>query len=212
MEDKLNQVFNQGLRLTYKKSETIVRAGERPDYIYHLEKGFIRQYTVSLAGDELTMNIFRPGSIFYLAWMWGIDTDDYFFEAMDKVTVVRVPMKEMEEYLKVHPELVLQISNRLVRGMQAMLKRIEVLVFGNARQKVAATILNFAQRFGNTQGSITTIQLPVTHRLIASVAAVARETASIEIERLYKEKIISQQGRTLAVLDLGKLKGETGEG
>jgi CRP/FNR family transcriptional regulator, dissimilatory nitrate respiration regulator len=204
-------IFQPYKELTFKKYETIVRAEEEQFYLYYLESGFVRQYLLSPEGQELTLNIFKPGSYFYAAWALGMDERKYFFEAIGQVKVRKAPRVEVNRLFMERPEMMMELTKRLISGLQATTERAESLAFGNARQRVAMVIYGLARRFGEIKDSQPiTIKLPMTHKLVASMAGLARETTSLEIELMREQKIISNQGRTMVVLDLERLGGETG--
>jgi CRP/FNR family transcriptional regulator len=78
---------------------------------------------------------------------------------------------------------------------------------GNARIKVTTVILTCAKRFGKKQknGDLV-IQILLTHKNIASLSGLTRETTTLEIEKLKKEKIITYKNRLLVIKNLAKLE------
>ena len=48
--------------------------------------------------------------------------------------------------------------------------------------------------------------MPQTHADIASLAGVSRETASVELKKLEREKVIERKGKTTIILSLLKLR------
>ena len=52
----------------YKKGEMLIRADDDPQGIFCLTKGYIRQYTISSLGTELTLHILKPTSYFPMVW------------------------------------------------------------------------------------------------------------------------------------------------
>ena len=62
---KLEQLFSQTNRLSRLPKKTLIlRAQEQPTIVYFLKKGYVRLYTINSSGQEITFNIFKPGSYF----------------------------------------------------------------------------------------------------------------------------------------------------
>ena len=53
--------YKQFVTRKYKKGEMLIRADDDPQGIFCLSKGYVRQYTISKTGNELSMNR-GPGS------------------------------------------------------------------------------------------------------------------------------------------------------
>jgi CRP-like cAMP-binding protein len=88
-----------------------------------------------------------------------------------------------------------------------MTKLMEALLTGNAYQQIASVLLVLARRFGrNGKDGEIIIDLPLTHRIIGTLAALSRESTSLELEKLTKAKIISQKDHLVIVRDLKKLE------
>ena len=80
----------------YKKSEMLIRADDDPLGIFCLRKGYVRQYTISETGFELTLHILKPISYFPMVWAINGTPNVYFFEAFDNNTQA-VACKEIKE-------------------------------------------------------------------------------------------------------------------
>ena len=89
-----------------------------------------------------------------------------------------------------------------------MATRVEGLTFDTAYRKVESLLLYFAKKFGEKKGKDTIIDYPLTHREIASWIGSARETVSLEIEKLKKNGIITVTKRTILIKDMKKLEKE----
>ena len=106
-------------------------------------------------------------------------------------------------------QILLDLTSRMLERFLGLMRRMEYLVFGNARSKVASILLICAERFGKKQGQATVIDVPLTHSDIATLVGMTRETVSIEMKKLQKEKLISYKGRYLAILNLAGLKKQS---
>jgi CRP-like cAMP-binding protein len=49
--------YQQFITRDYKKGEMLIRADDDPQGIFCLTKGYVRQYTISPVGNELSLHI-----------------------------------------------------------------------------------------------------------------------------------------------------------
>ena len=207
LEFKLNHFFLKYPLKQYSKGETILNAEEEPAGVYYLLSGFVRFYSLSPDGKELTLNIFKPGSFFPMTWALAGKQNVYFFEAMTGAGVHIAPKKKFQEFIGNEPDLLFGFNQRLLRGVNGLLTRMEYLLFGNASQKVISTLVLMAKRFGTHEsGSQVQIQIPLTHQAIADLAGLTRESTSLEMKKLEREGLIISKNKLITLLDPKKLE------
>ena len=83
--------YKQFIIRDYKRGEMLIRADDDPLGIFCLTKGYVRQYTISKIGFELTLHILKPISYFPMVWAINGTPNIYFFEALTPVQVGRAP-------------------------------------------------------------------------------------------------------------------------
>lgn len=183
-----------------------------PAGVFYLKKGFVRRYTISEEGEELTLIIFKPGDFFPVMWAIKNIPNNEYLEAMTEVEVQRVPRESFLAFLKQYPEVGFEVLGNIVTRLDGILERIKYLVFGNADQKVASILVICGERFGEKKGRTVLIKLALTHQDIASLIGLTRETTSIEIKKLERDGLISHQGRFILIKNMTKLQKEANWG
>lgn len=202
--------FSRFKRIHFKKGEIILRTGDIPRGVFFLEKGYARLYSVSSEGEELTLIIYKPGEIFPLITAFQPDRSiPYFLEAFTEAQMISVPISIFTRLFKENPDILLDISVEIMKRLDRILRRLEYAVFGNAHQKVASTILLANEAFGKKAGREFIIEVPLTHKNIANIVGLTRETASIEIKKLERKSIVTYRGRHLIIKNMEKLKEES---
>ena len=88
---KFETFYDQFKPRDYKKGEILIRADDDPQGIFCLREGYIRQYTISKTGTELTLHILQPISFFPMVWAINGTPNVYYFEALTPVVVGRAP-------------------------------------------------------------------------------------------------------------------------
>lgn len=196
---ELDLFFKKFKPLNLRRGEIIIRAGDAPPGIFYLTKGYVRVYSFSRSGEELTLIIFKPGDIFPVSWAINNVASGYFVESMTEAALWRVPREEFLEFVRDKPEILFELTRRMMVRLLALMRRMEHLVFGNAHSKVASIILICAERFGKKVGGTVVIDVPLTHNDIATLVGMTRETVSIEMGKLEKKNLVGYRGRRLVV-------------
>ncbi|MEK7502119.1 MAG: Crp/Fnr family transcriptional regulator, partial [Patescibacteria group bacterium] len=183
-QQKLDQFFSQYKLRYYKKGETFLRAGDIPQGIFFLKKGYARLYSLSSAGKELTLVIYKPGEFFPVVFTFTAKPSIYYFETLSEVEMIRAPRENFASFIRENPDVFDEVNLHIIERFQIALRRMEYLTFGNANSRLASILLICARYFGvRSDHKEIKIPIPFTHKDIANLVGVARETVSIELKK-----------------------------
>lgn len=191
--------FNNFKPTHYKRRETIIRPSLSLRDVFYLKNGYVKCYTVSKEGGEFTLIIFKPGDIFPICWATN-PRNSYYFETLSPCEIYSVDRKKLLSFIKKSPHNYSDLNKSISIRAQGLLQRMEYLVFGDARERIASILIICAARFGKKGKTGIVIQSPLAQRDIASLIGIARETASIELNKLKRANIISIKGKSITVL------------
>ena len=197
----LTNFFSFYKLLSYKKREPILRADDQPQGIYFLTKGYVRVYSISREGEELTLLLLKAHDFFPVRWAITNEPVRYYYEALTPVEAYRAPKVAFLHFLRDNPDVLFQFSERIFTRLGGLMKRLEYVIFGNADTKVASSIQMCMERFGVESKEGVLIDLPLTHKDIASLVGMTRETVSIALEKLRQKEIITQKNKHIVVLN-----------
>lgn len=192
----------------YKKGEMLIRADDDPQGIFCLTKGYVRQYTISKTGFELTLHILKPISYFPMVWAVNGTPNVYYFEALTPVEVGRAPREQVVNFIKDKPTVIFELMSELVEDYAESLTRIEHLVFSDAYRRVISVLLYIAKHFGEKNGDQIIVGHRFTQQDIATLVGVARETASNELVILEKKGLVKYVDHSMLFEDIKKLDAE----
>lgn len=200
--------YNQFNPRSYKKGEILIRSDDDPLGIFYLTKGYVRQYTISKTGIELTLHILKPISYFPMVWAVNGTPNVYNFEALTDVSVGRAPRDEVVTFIKDKPKIIFELMSELLEDYAETLTRVEHLVFSDAYRRVISVLLYIAKHFGENDGKQTLVGNRFTHQDIATLVGVARETASIEISKLEKKGLVEFSDHLIVIKSIKNLEQE----
>jgi CRP/FNR family transcriptional regulator, cyclic AMP receptor protein len=183
--------FSQFQLRRYKTGEILIRADDDPQGIFCLTKGYVRQYTISKTGLELTLHILQPISYFPMVWAINGTPNVYYFEALTPVEIGRAPREQVVNFIKNKPDLIFALMSELLKRYDESLTRIEHLVFSDAYRRVISVLLYIAKYFGEKSGDEVVVKHRFTHQDVATLVGVARETTSLELSKLAKKQLVT---------------------
>lgn len=205
---EFEEFYSQFSVRNYKKGEMLIRADDDPLGIFCLKKGYVRQYTISKAGFELTLHILRPISYFPMVWAINGTPNVYYFEALTPIEVGRAPRDQVVNFIKDKPTIIFELMSELLEDYAESLTRIGHLVFSDAYRRVISILLYIAKHFGETQKNGILVRHRFTQQDIATLVGAARETASMEIAKLLKKGLIRYVDHSMVFENLNKLSAE----
>ena len=188
--------------------DILIEAGEEPSGVFYIDDGVVRRYAVTIKGEELTLNVYKSGSIFPVSWVLNDALSRHYYEAMTPVTVYKAPKIEVKQFIRQEPDVLLDIATRIYRGVESLFQRMEYLMVGSAKNKLVLEILISARRFGEKKANQTVVKLKLTSKDLAALAGISRETVSRELRKLEQKNLISFKDNTLTIFDLTKLESE----
>ncbi len=218
--NKLKDFFSQFPERKFRKLEDLIPIDESVKHIFFLTQGYVRQYTVSPEGEELTLNIFKPQTFFPLNLALHQQINPYYFSAYTQGKYRAAPVDKVILFLKKDPELLFSLTERLTSGINGLLLRMESMVFGNAEQRVAATLYLLFLRFGrgnedtqikreicpDKKGAKNILSLQFTHQDLAFLSGLTRETVSGVMSDFKSQKLINYKKQYICISDPEKLK------
>jgi CRP-like cAMP-binding protein len=206
----LKKFFAGHKKIIYKKNQLILQAEDSPQGVYFLAKGFVRVYTISEQGNELTVNIFTKESFFPMFWAINDTANFYYFEAMSEVVVYRAPRQAFLDYIHTDIAVMNSINELILHSLSSTLIRLQYLVLGNACQRVSCVLVMLFRRFGKIRKSgMQIISFPITQQQVADLIGLTRESVGSVMRNLEQKKIIQRSQRYYAIADFAALLDES---
>jgi CRP/FNR family transcriptional regulator len=206
MDEKLVQVlekfFSKYKTVKYGRGEMVAKPGENLDFVGFIKSGYVRVYTLNDNGQEVTMQFFKPVLYFTtIMAMTGIE-NRYYFEAVSPVEMYVCPKNEAMEYFKKDLEVGTELMKSIMSAFLDLTDQIGYLLSGTAYNKIAATLISLT----NNKNNSGKINFGITHKMLASLTGLTRETVTLQMIKLDRAKIIQNKSKTVEILDEERLK------
>lgn len=194
----------------YKKGSALFYEGDIPNKIYFIKKGYVKLFRISEKGRDAAIYLYGPGSILGVRAI--VSKEGVFRYSTEALTDCAINLLSREEYLKIlseNPEYIIDLMHMFIQRLNNAERKLEGFILTDTAARIANFLVDCAKRFGEKKGKDTVLPLPLTHQKIGDFVGAFRETATIAINKLEKEKILTIKRGVVTIHNLKKLENKT---
>jgi CRP/FNR family transcriptional regulator len=201
MHELAAEIERIATRRTFKKQSIMLYQGEAPRLAFMLKSGAVKAYTINSAGEEQIVTFHAGNDIFPGPWIFGKSAVTlYYYEALTDCEAFLVSREQLMQLLLSRIEYAAVALDYYATNYSAMQMRITALEQSRARDKIMFTLYYLLFRYGKeVQPGRFTLQFGLTHSVIASLVGLTRETATMELSKLKREKVLEYSARTYTI-------------
>jgi CRP-like cAMP-binding protein len=202
---QIKKFFSKHPAKKIAKGTIIFKPGDKINDVYFINSGFVRIYTKT-GETENTLNIFKP--LFLMSYIHHMTKgqNNFYFEAISPMDVRISPEKDFNVFLTENPEFSALIMEFFLGSLLHYISNQGNIINGNATSKIASVLYQLATEYGDLKNNKLTVNFPATHRIIANMVGLTRETTSVQMSKLQKTGIISTKRAQFIVHDMDRLK------
>jgi CRP-like cAMP-binding protein len=205
-EEEAADLERRSRRRRYRRSAVIFHEGQPCQAVIVLIAGRVKVTSNTQGGTEVVLAVRGPGAL--LGEFSAIDGGAYSatVQALEPVAVLLVPLAEFTGYLQAHGRVAYLLMRLLVSRLRdADRKRIE---FGahDTTGRVAARLLELAERFGQPGPDGIAIALPLSQDELAGWTGASREAVSKALGTLRTAGAIRTSRLRVVVRDMNALR------
>ena len=180
------------------KGERVFSTGDRPEFIYLLEAGYVKLVALDESGGERILNIFRPGDVFGEV-LFSVEHRPFDAVALDEARIAILPRVTFLNFLQGSNQwglnFIRMVSDRLVvaeRDLAALSRTW-------TRPRLIHLLLKLADNLGMSGTDGVLIRVPVTHETLANMIGASRVRVTSTLNQLQREGLLSKRGRFMVV-------------
>jgi len=191
----------------YKKNSFIYFPHESATYIYMIADGRVKIGHYLDDGKEVVKSILTTGEIFGELALAGEEKRSDFAQAMDENTsICPLGIEELKALMFQDNELSFKILKLVGLRLMKLERKLESLVFKDARTRVIEFLKDTAADKGKRVGVEMMISTRLTHKDIASLTGTSRQTVTTIFNELKEQNLINFDRRRILIRDIEKLK------
>ncbi len=193
----------------YQKEDVIYFQQDRSSHIYMISEGRVKIGGYTSDGKELVKAILGKGELFGEMALTGEERRSDFAKALDNGTrVCTMSLEDMNSLIKEDDTLSFKILKLIGFRLKKVERRLESLVFKDARTRIIEFLKELADERGQKVGYETMIKNHFTHKDIASLTGTSRQTVTTIMNELKEKNLINFDRRRILIRDMERLMEE----
>jgi len=192
-------------KVRVRKGDDVVRAGAPFAALYAVRAGTCKSVLVTPDGQEQIVDCHIAGDIVGADGLAG-GTHESTITALEDGEVCALPFDQLETLARANREFQRNLHALLAREIRREQRALLMLGTMRAEQRLAAFLLDLADRYAARGYSASEIVLRMTRDEIGQHLGMKLETVSRLFSRFDQEGLIRVHGRDVKLIDRGALK------
>jgi CRP/FNR family cyclic AMP-dependent transcriptional regulator len=176
--EDLYQVREKFVIKSFKKNEIILHEEHTSEYMYIILDGEAKVVNTTERGKEILITVHQSGDFFgELSLIDGKTTPATVIAMKDSVTAF-ISKKDFYALLFSQNQVLENMLQHLCSRIRESLKKIQILNFNNAAQRIKMLFLMLSETYGEKTEEGTILKIKLIHQDIADMIGLTRETVT----------------------------------
>ena len=192
------------------RGDVIFRQGEPGASMYVILHGKVRMTRPADPGRDNLLTLLGPGDLFGELTLFDPAPRKATATAITDVAIAEFTASAMKEWLAAEPEAAWHFLRLLAQRLRRVNDTLENLLFSDVQRRVARTLLDMAERFGDQVPDGVRVHHDLTQEQLAQHIGASRESVNKALSELAARSIVRLEQRTVVILDIERLKRKSG--
>lgn len=195
-----------GVKRAFPRGALLMFQGEPGERVMILLEGRVKVSRVDEEGHELLLSIRDPGDV--LGELAFIDRHPRLASvtALEPVKALVIPASALRAHLERTPRVAVSLLEVVTRRFRETTAKRTQLAASDTVGRLAARIVELAERYGSPDDDGVTVDLPLSHEELAAWTGASRAGVAHAFQTLREAGWIETQRRRLVVRDLEALR------
>ncbi len=204
--ESLDKISKLKSCVSFKKGQTILQEGARPQGVYCIHKGKLKLFKLGTEGKEQIMRFATAGDMVGYRSILSDEPISASISALDDTYCCYIPKSSFFQVIQDNPKFSLNVLKLSCQELGEAGKMITSLAQKNVKERLAEIFLILRATFGEDEDGFVDIKL--TREEIANMVGTATESAIRLISGLRAEGLIETKGRKVKIIDRVALRSE----
>lgn len=188
----------------YKKKQIIFYEGNRPLYLYYVQKGKVKTYKRNDDGKEFVTSLCNEGE--FLGYVALLEETSYkeTAEAIEDSEIALIPKDEFEELMHRNHEVAHKFIKLLAKDVTEKEEKLLNIAYNSLRRKVVDALLAVKEKYPERVNDRYVIH--ISRENLAAIAGTATESLIRTLSDFKNEKLIDIKDGHIIILNEDKLK------
>lgn len=188
-----------------KKNTILFHEEDEADFIYMVRKGRVRISSSQRDGNEKQLYIAETGAICGEDACINHSCHHYTALAIVDSVVSCISCAEFRSRIRQDIRLMERMLEFQARKTSLLQKQVVSLSFAPASARIARTLIDLYQMYGEENAKGYLLRVPFTKSDIAGMIGTSRVTASCELVKMEKEGLLTRHGHFYMITDMDKV-------
>ncbi len=201
MREFLQTIVQEARLRRVPKAQYLLHQGDTPLDAFVLKSGVVKMCEENERGEKI-LHLLRENAVMPLAFFSGPNqVIKWAYVTLTDCEVFVLPYERMIEKMREDSDFALYLMHWFSLEVHELLVRLSSMEQTTVKDKVVAALKFLAERHSATKrGGWRRVTFPVSHQLLASLVGVSRESVTMSLGDLQRERIIrSEQFTTLDI-------------
>ncbi len=204
--EELKDAAEQMTCCGYEKGQLLLTQGDVPQGLTVILSGSAKVYTLTQDGQEKVLSVLTENDYFGELFLFGNSMASYSVRALSKVRACCFAKEHFQRMLLRFPQMAVRLVEELGTRVARLEETLQNAAGGRAEARVAALLLEYAQKYTVMTAVGPEIVLPLSREGMANYVGVARETMSRKLKQMEEDGLIAANGnKRLRLLKPGRL-------
>jgi len=204
-EPQLEDFHRIRIPLTYRANQVVFYEGHLSVGLYVLCAGKVKLTRSSYKGQRLIVRILEAGEIVEKHAFASNAVHQTTCETLEPCKICLIERKAYMDLVKRDSTLALKLIEMLSGEVRSNLVQLDAFTFKNARERLAATLLELARRFGSAVDDGIQIGISLKREELAEMTGITPETLARLLSAFQAEKLVLTQGKLITLTNLARL-------
>lgn len=201
-EQSIQNLCENKEELFFRKGEVIHHEGDKISSFKYLKSGLVKLYRKTTSGEEQVVTITKPFEFVSNISIFSEERYRYSIAAVEDSVVCAVKLDFIKELSLKNGAFALGLLSKVAKGNEKIITQTLDIRQRNLVGRVAYIMLYFANEIYNTR----VFDLPVSRKEIADYIGMSTANVIRTLSDFKKEGIIRVFGKTIEIVDIGRLE------
>ena len=189
-EDPLAYLPRKGL-IEYRRGQIIFDQDQPSDGLHLVVQGRVKVSAAIEDGSLTVIDIYATDEFFGENGLLGLAARGQAASALETVTLMSWTTAEVEEHIERQPKLGMALVQMMVQRCLDFEERLQSFALEKTTERVARSLLRFADRLGVRQGDGSVHIPPLTHQVLSEYVGTSREIVTFQMNHLRQLGLLS---------------------
>ena len=196
----VNNLIKDLETIRFGRGTTIFEEGDPGSRLYVITSGKVKLARHANDGRENLLQVMGPSDMFGELSIFDPGPRTSSAVCVTDVQTATMNADQLREWLASHPEIAEQLLRVLARRLRRTNNNLADLIFTDVPGRVAKTILQLANRFGQHENGVLRVNHDLTQEEIAQLVGASRETVNKALATFAHRNWIQLEGKSIVIL------------